>query len=62
MMIMEEIGVALERRPSSGGLKCPDQLSFHDANKVTKEWSCDETKIEGKRGNFKFKRFNRSGS
>ena len=48
MMIMEEIGVAQERRPTSGGLKCPDELSFHDVNKVAKEWICDETKIEGK--------------
>ena len=57
MMIMEEIGVAQERRPSSGGLKCPDELTFHDADKVTQAWSCDETKIEGKSGSFIFKRF-----
>ena len=48
MMIMEEIGVAKERRVTSGGLKCPDELSFHDINKEAEEWICDETKIEGK--------------
>lgn len=47
MMIMEEIGLATERRPTAGGLKCPDKLDFHDVNKEPVPWTCDEEKIEG---------------